>query len=289
MTLGANSSLGGNGSGGLTISGVISDGGSGYSLTKIGTGTLTLGGASTYTGSTIVGDNSGTALGAATSAGGLVLSNTLGSTDIRIGNYSTSNPAGGGTTNALLQLGVGNALPLTAKLTFDDRDSQNFSYLKLMGNTLTVSGITNIDTGNSASPGAIVQNTGSETGVGNGTLIISNATDQLAVRVRVRDTFSGGSGTTALVKDGAGKLQWSGIMAHSGGWTVKNGTLEIQTPNADTYAGGVALQGGQLNISGTTALGAASSALTISGGTTIDNTSGIAITMANANPEKLEW
>ena len=54
MTLGADSSVGGNGSGGLTISGVVSDGGSGYSLTKVGSGTLTLQGACTYNGNTII-------------------------------------------------------------------------------------------------------------------------------------------------------------------------------------------------------------------------------------------
>ncbi len=42
----------------LTVGGVISDGGSGYSLTKAGAGTLTLSGASTYSGGTLI--NAGT-------------------------------------------------------------------------------------------------------------------------------------------------------------------------------------------------------------------------------------
>jgi autotransporter-associated beta strand protein len=52
VILGANSSIGGTGN--ITINGPVTDGGSGYSLTKVGSNTLKLGGVSTYSGATNV-------------------------------------------------------------------------------------------------------------------------------------------------------------------------------------------------------------------------------------------
>jgi autotransporter-associated beta strand protein len=54
VTLGASSSVGGNGSGGLTISGVISGSSSGYAVTKVGSGTVILQSANTYSGNTAI-------------------------------------------------------------------------------------------------------------------------------------------------------------------------------------------------------------------------------------------
>lgn len=74
------------------------------------------------------------------------------------------------------------------------------------------------------------------------------------------------SGTTAWSKAGAGILTLSG---------------------ANNFSAGLTLTAGQLNINSTTALGATASTFTIQGATTIDNTSGSAIT--NANNNAMAW
>jgi len=52
ITLASNTSVGGTAN--MVLNGIISDGGSAFAFTKVGAGTLTLGGAATYTGGTIV-------------------------------------------------------------------------------------------------------------------------------------------------------------------------------------------------------------------------------------------
>lgn len=74
------------------MSGVISDGGSGGSLIKVGAGTLTLGGANTYTGATTV--NAGT-LAVTGSLASLVTVNSGGTL------------AGTGTVNNIVAVGSG--------------------------------------------------------------------------------------------------------------------------------------------------------------------------------------
>ena len=267
-----------------TNSGVIS--GSGNLIhAGINNGALTLSGANTYTGFTIAGNNNST-LGLPNGVGALLLNNTISSTDVRIGQYSTNTSIG--SYHGAIQLGADNVLPSTANVIFDGNLGNHYAYLKLWGHALTVGSITQIDTTSGANVGntsAIIESSQGE-GIGASTLTVSNSTANYTNTYggRIRDN-GGSGGPVTLVKNGSAKLILNGPLSFTGGITVKNGTLEINGPNGQTFSGGTALQGGQLNISSSTALGAATSALTISGGTTIDNTSGSAITMANANPE----
>ena len=65
-----------------------------------------------------------------------------------------------------------------------------------------------------------------------------------------------------------------------------SGTGALTLSGVNTYGGGTTLSGGTLNINSTTALGATATAFTISGASTIDNTSGSALTLANNNAQR---
>jgi len=70
-----------------------------------------------------------------------------------------------------------------------------------------------------------------------------------------------------------------GSLTGTGG-IVKNGNASLTLSNANTFNGGTTLNAGTININTPTALGAATSAFIINGGT-IDNTSGAAVTTVN--------
>jgi hypothetical protein len=133
------------------------------------------------------------------------LNNTIGSTNVTIGNYSASLATG----NALLQLGVDNALPATAALSFDGLNGANYAYLKLMGRTLTVSSITQVEANNTGNTSAIISNDGGDSGTAGqvGTLIVSNNVNNTFAG-KLRDNTGGGSGTGGirLIKQGSATL-----------------------------------------------------------------------------------
>jgi autotransporter-associated beta strand protein len=110
------------------------------------------------------------------------------------------------------------------------------AHFELYGNTVTVAGLVSTGTG-----GAI-ENTESETDIGNSTLIVNN-TAACTYSAAIRNNW-GGSGTVALVKDGAGTLTLKGSRTgdYTGGLTVKNGTLDYSSgylPNCNyTITGG---------------------------------------------------
>jgi autotransporter-associated beta strand protein len=74
------------------------------------------------------------------------------------------------------------------------------------------------------------------------------------------------------------------LVANSGGALSKVGTGALTLSGNNTYSGGTTLSAGRININSATALG--TGALTIAtAGVTIDNTTGTAITMTNANAQ----
>ena len=64
---------------------------------------------------------------------------------------------------------------------------------------------------------------------------------------------------------------------------VKEGTAALTLNTANTYSGGTSLNGGTLNVNNASAIG--TGALTVADGTTIDNTSGGAITLSTNNAQ----
>ncbi len=97
-------------------------------------------------------------------------------------------------------------------------------------------------------------------------------------------TITGGiTGTSGLIKTGAGTLTLAGSSSFSQGLLAleKAGTGALTLSGSNSYSGGTTLSGGGLNIAHANALG--TGPLAITGAVTLDNTSGSALTLAS-NP-----
>ena len=197
-------------SGTLTIDGLI-DGP--YTVAKRLAGTIVFAGdmANTYAGTTTV-HNGG---------GFLVLDKSAGVNaipgDLQIGNN------GGGA--AWVQLANSNQVPDEATITFTAAWG-NWSYLKLMGHSETVSGF-------SGTGGGVLENTEGENGIAsNGVLTVVHDGDYV-FNGHIRDKSGGDStGTFGLTKEGAGMLTLGRVngynkVGYSGPTTVNGGTLNL--------------------------------------------------------------
>lgn len=101
-------------------------------------------------------------------------------------------------------------------------------------------------------------------------------------------TVTGATGGTAEAKSltvsGAGNTTLNGVISDGGSTAlnlIHSGTGTTTLSGNNSYSGDTTLSGGTLNINSSTALG--TGAFVINDGTTIDNTSGSAITLANNN------
>jgi autotransporter-associated beta strand protein len=182
------------------VSGTIIDGGaaggSGGSLIKVGTGTLALSGANTYTGGTTI------------SAGTLQL--------------------GDGPTGSILGNVINNAT-----LAFDRSNTVTFGGLiSGSGNLTQIGPGTTILTGDNAYTGGTTISEGTLQ-IGNGGTtgsITGNVTDNGSLAFDRSDslTFSGAiSGTGALVQSGSGTLKLTGANSYTGGTTISTGAFQV--------------------------------------------------------------
>jgi autotransporter-associated beta strand protein len=97
-------------------------------------------------------------------------------------------------------------------------------------------------------------------------------------------TIASGSPAFTLTGTNIGNNTLSGVL--SGALTLtKSGAGKWVLTGNNTYSGGTNLSAGTLNINSATAIGAAASRLTITGGTTIDNSTVGSITLTNNNPQ----
>ncbi len=262
--------------GSLNISGVIS-GAAGNDLNKVGTGLLTLSGANTFSGNTIIGagtvaisndNNLGTAPGAAT-AGKLVLNggtleNTASLTlnanrGITLGNSSGTFLTDTGTTLTYNGVAAGSgALNKTGSGTM------------VLGGVNTYTGATNISQGtlqlgvnNALGNTAVTVSSGATFNVNNVTDTIGSLAGAGAVTLGTGSLTAGSNNTSTT---------YSGNMSGTGGSFTKigNGTMTITGTN--TYTGNTTIGNGTanaaniLNIGSSTAL-SSSSPVVLSGGT----------------------
>ncbi|MDD3905239.1 MAG: autotransporter domain-containing protein [Candidatus Omnitrophica bacterium] len=278
-------------------------------LSKQGAGTLYLKGVNLYQGVTIINDGT-LKIDADTAIGDGSAGNTIDFT--------------GGTgilqSTATTDLGTNRAITLTADGTLQsDAGTLTVGGSVTNGaNLLTVTG-----DGNTSITGVIGAGAGGLTKAGSGTLSLSNSntysggTTLTAGNITLGNntclgdgdlTLNGASGTlqsnndarsisnaidlsatatNALIISGSNSLALTGNITNAGqieiNMTDISKALTLSGAN-NTYTGGTTLTAGKLNINSTTALGGATSAFTISGGT-IDNTSAGAITLANNNTQ----
>ena len=248
----------------LTVGGAIS--GSGYSLTKAGTGTLILTGADTYTGPTTV--SAGTLqIGTGGASGSINSTGTV--TDNSVLAFSRSDsvtfsiPIGGSGNVATLGPGT---LVLSAADTYSGGTTVGGGTLQL-GNATAW-----------ARPAAAWRSPAASW------TCTATAWARPLSGAGTIDNLSGSSTYTLTVGNGNASGTFSGAIQNTTGAIAltKTGTGTLVLGGSDTYSGGTTLSAGQLNLNNAAALG--SGALTISGGT-IGNSSGSAITLSTNNAQ----
>ena len=129
-------------------------------------------------------------------------------------------------------------------------------------------------------------NANSTSALGNGsstnTLIFSGGTLQAAGTITSPSTRTVTLSSGGTIDTNSNTVSIAGAVS-GGNSLTKSGSGALQLSGTNTFTGGVALNAGELDVNSATALGTGT--LTISGGTTIDNTSGGPITESNNNAQ----
>lgn len=179
------------------------------------TGQLTIQGASTFTGTTII-NHSGISTGTAAS---VILNGTTNAAingNLQIGNVTS------GTNDVVVHLGASDQIVDTATLSFVGANGA-FTYFNLLGFNETVAGISD------ATASGVIENRETETVSTSGTLTLNSSAD-FSYNGYFRDRNDGLADTNKLnlVKQGAGTQTLSGVqIRHSGTTTISGGGLTL--------------------------------------------------------------
>jgi fibronectin-binding autotransporter adhesin len=246
-------------SGDFTMSGIVSDGGSAYGLTKTGTGQLVMSGANTFTGGlaikagTVRGDTSANAYGANASV--ITLGDTSGSTAATLaGNY-----AGPFANPITVASGSSGTLTIT-----ENNNSPAFSGAVTLNNNLTVS---------NSNCCANVTLSGGITGTGN---VVLNNTSSSSIVVSTNPVNMTGTITST---SSSGGVSISSVIGTNVTGVVQNGTGSTMTlSGTNTFTSGLAIKAGTvIGQTSANAFGANTSTITLG------NTSGSASATLTGN------
>jgi len=246
-------------------------------ITKAGTGTLILTGASTYTGATTI--NTGTlqlgnggTTGALSTSSAITVNGTLAfnrsDTFTQGTNFSTAAIGG---TGSVLQAGSG-TLALNAANTYSGGTTLNTGTLRLSHTGAAGSGI-------------ITQSSGASLLHLNAAGTFANAMS--VYNVQASETLTLGGGITVnnatFDVDNGDTLTISGAVSGTGGVT-KNGTGALILSGSNSYTGATTVNAGTLQAASANALGSTTSVLVANGGSflvtegdSINNTAGITL------------
>ena len=268
-----------------------SSGGSGASLVKIGAGTLTLTGANTYTGGTII---SGGALQLGNGGtSGSILGDVVDNGIFAI-NRSDTFTFGGviSGTGAFMQLGPGTTV-LTGANTYTGATSVNAGTLQAgAANAFSPFSAFSVASGATLDFNSFNQTIGSLAGAGNVTLGAATLTTG---NDNTSTTFSGAiSGTGGLTKSGAGTLLLTGISTYTGATTVNAGTLSVNgsiansalTVNAGGVIGGIGTIGNTTINGGTLSPGNSIGTLTVQGNLVLTSASAYLVEVSPTNADR---
>ena len=252
-------------------------------LIKQGSGTLTLSGANTYSGTTTI--SAGT-IKVANDAG---LGSTLGGTTVASGaTLDLQNVAVGAES---ITLSGGTLTDVTSTLSGDITLTANSSLgATNSGDTLTLSGVISGGYGITKVGAGTVVLSGTNTYTGTtmisaGTLSVTGSlSDSTAVTVSSGATYSVGANDTIASISGAGAVNlnsytltvgdansttYSGVMSGTGN-LIKQGAGTLTMSGANTYSGVTTVNAGRLVVAHNTALGSTTAGTTVASGATLD-------------------
>jgi len=296
-----------NGTGNVTITGVVGNGVSaGSGLTYSGSGTLTLGGANTYTGPTAI--SSGklqlTNTGALANSSGLTMANgtTLQLRSDTPATFTTpaiTPPAGTITFDVDRVSGsnTNNTLTLSGGLVANNQQAaMTIGTTGANGYALSIPTVSLTQTSGTNSPNLTFNPTGANVSIGTIT-VLCNGKDAL---ITLDGTTTGNSITT-INDTSVGATQFRMVKQGTGTWslgtasvrntvTVSLGTLKLNgtlTVGRSGTSRDLLINGGQLDYNNagavTFAVGSTGGTITFAGGN-LDQTSGAAITTSTTNP-----
>ena len=292
----------GNGDATSAFDGTIENSAGPISLDKTGSGTLTLGGDNTYSGSTMIGDGSlvlGNADAVQNSTVTVDIANGLGfATDIIAftvgglagsGSFALNNGGGG------VQIQDGGN---DADTTYSGVLSGDGSLVKLGSGTLTLTNSSNDLNGTTLDDGVLEFTSGA---LGTGTITFGGGTLQWASGNS--ENISGqisSIGSNAILDTNGNNVTWSHPLSGDGGLTkLGDGTLTLASDNS--YSGTTTIESGTLEAASTGALpGCDSGKVSVAGGATLavatDDGSGdgwsqddIVALLSNANQFASGW